>query len=135
MSYVHPVTLTEMREFIRERFKSREYWIVVCGASEAGAEFLGDIEDRHYAGKANVDFDLFVQPTGIAIALCHKRRMSAGQLLRILRRHADPVVVEAARRELAEGRDILFLEEEGTVGLQSAFVNFICADTASAMRN
>jgi len=135
MSYIRPVTLTEMREFIRERIKGREYWIVVCGASEGGAEFLGDIEDRHYAGKANVDFDLFVQPTGIAIALCHKRRMSAGQLLRILRHHADPVAVEAARRELAEGRDILFLEEEKTVGLQSAFINFICADTTAAMRN
>jgi len=56
-------------------------------------------------------------------------------LLRVLRHHADPVAVEAARRELAEGRDILFLEEEGTVGLQSAFVNFICADTAAVMRN
>ena len=61
--------------------------------------------------------------------------MSIGQLLRILRRHAGPVAVEAARHELAEGRDILFLEEEGTVGLQSAFVNFICADTAAAMRD
>ena len=135
MSYIRPVTLTEARNFIRECIKSREYWIVVCSASEAGAEFLGDIEDHHYAGKANADFELFADPTCIAIALCHKRRMSIGQLLRVLRRHADPATVEAARRELAEGRDILFLEEEKTVGLQSAFINFVCADTAAAMRN
>jgi hypothetical protein len=135
MPYIHPVMLVEARELIRERIKGREHWIFVCSASEAGAEFLGDIEDRYYAGKANADFDLFIQPTGIAIALCHKRRMSAGQLLRILRRHAGPVAVDAARRELAEGRDVLFLEEEKTAGLQSAFVNFVCADTASAMRN
>jgi hypothetical protein len=130
MSYIRPVTLTEARKFIRERFKSREYWIVVGSASEAGSEFLGDIEDHYYAGKANADFELFADPTGIAIAIGHKRRMSIGQLLRILRRHADPATVDAARRQLGEGCDIVFLVEENTTGLQSVFFDFIQSGTA-----
>lgn len=79
------LSLDEARQRILDMAESRKWWIFPH-ANLVASHILIEIEERHYAGEANSDFQIVMLPgTPIfAVSFAHKRRMSARSLAKIM---------------------------------------------------
>ncbi|TAK30437.1 MAG: hypothetical protein EPO21_19235 [Chloroflexota bacterium] len=71
---------------IRDRMASRDWWIVPWLNRDAGV-LSQAIEERHYDGTANADFQILCGGPWapiFAVSFAHKRHMSASELAKLL---------------------------------------------------
>lgn len=73
----------EIIEELADRFKSMEWWIVLCPmAHTGGTDIMQDIEEKYYKPntKANGDFHLIVTNKGVLIFYLKKTRLTRKQM-------------------------------------------------------
>jgi hypothetical protein len=101
--------------FLSEKLDSREWWVFI-GASRV----LSAIEERHYSGEANADFQVLIGPPAgpfvdvfpnallLPLTFAHKRHMNSAELARMLR--SQGAIPEVLAADL-ESRDVLYMYE------------------------
>ncbi|MGE5607807.1 MAG: hypothetical protein ACM359_00995 [Bacillota bacterium] len=73
-----------MRQLIKARLDSRQWWVIVAGPSQDRGRFTHRLESEHYAGTAGADFETLLVPNPrlglITIFLARKLRCLPGEI-------------------------------------------------------
>lgn len=95
----------EMRQMVREKFLSKEWWLILWGRTKGG-DFIIDVENTYYVGEQSADFELLMGgfiPSLWAVAFAKKKHMNAKQLVEIMNRNG----MDTMTPELIGDRDII----------------------------
>lgn len=107
--------LEETRGLLSERLLSRDWWTFLPLSPE-GSALVAQVEQRHYSGDANADFEILMlnTPMGmLSVAFARKTRMSARKLSRLL----DAFGLFSEAKAIALGNlDVLAMTELPDVG-------------------
>lgn len=89
-------TMAETRLLVRDRLRSREWWLFICGE----ARFVQMVEGQFYAGAANTDFEAIIMPRipgfenngpmMVALFFAKKVRMAPAQLSALMQEFGFP---------------------------------------------
>ena len=70
------LSTNDLRQRIRERIDSREWWVMPWLTAEA-PDLSITVEQQFYTGEASGDFEAYMGP--VPVTMGHKRRMTAEQ--------------------------------------------------------
>jgi hypothetical protein len=97
-----------MRQLIKARLDSHEWWVLVSGPSQDQSGLIRRLEATHYAGEAGTDFETLLIPDTrlglVAVFLARKLRCLPSEMQAVLQRHSGAPLpgstVDLSKRDL-----------------------------------